>query len=191
MNLITLKIIHHKQTSNMSKGKKLETFITSYKYYCQEAENKVNKKIYLSVLNGFAEYLMDAILDGECVHLPSKLGAVEIIGKKLKPRVTDNGIEGLTINWQATKKLWKECKPCEERQQRVYYFNEHSDGVRYRYMWSRNSILITNKYLYTYVPNRKSKAKLFKKILEGKEYYVLEGKFAPHSRKIKNTTKDE
>jgi hypothetical protein len=175
----------------MSKGKKLETFITSYKYYSKEIENKVNKKIYLSVLNGFAEYLMSAILEGECVHLPSKLGAIEIIGKKLKPRVTDNGIEGLTINWQATKKLWKECEACKQREQRVYYFNEHSDGVRYRYMWSRNSILMTNKYLYTYVPNRKSKAKLFKKILEGKEYLLLEGKFAPHSRKIKNTTKDE
>lgn len=175
----------------MSKGKKLETFITSFKYYMKEAKNKVNKKIYLSVLNGFAEHLINSILEGECVHLPSRLGAIEIIGKKLKPKVTDNGIEGLTINWQATKKLWKECESCKEKEQKVYYFNEHSDGIRYRFMWSRNSILMTNKYLYAYVPNRRSKVKLFNKILEGKEYYILEGKFAPHSRKLKNITKHE
>lgn len=171
----------------MSKGKKLETFITSYKHYSNQVENKVTKKIYLSVLNGFAEFLMNAVLEGEHVTLPSKIGSIEIIGKKLKPKVTDNGIEGLTINWQATKKLWKECETCKQKEQKVYYFNEHSDGIRYRFMWSRNSILMTNKYLYTYVPNRKSKAKLFKKVLEGKEYLLLEGKFAPSSRKTKKT----
>ena len=78
-----------------------------------------------------------------------------------------------------------------KKENKEYIILMSIDGVRYRFMWSRNSILMTNKYLYTYVPNRKSKAKLFKKILEGKEYYLLEGKFAPHSRKIKNITKHE
>jgi len=46
-------------------------------------------------------------------------------------------------------------------------------------------MLMTNKYLYTYIPNRKSKKKLYEKILEGTEYQILEGRYAPYTR-LKN-----
>lgn len=165
----------------MSKGKKLETFITAYKDY-RKHHSAVLREEYLDIMNGFAEFLMDAVLNAETVYLPEKLGVIQVIGKKLQPKVTDNGIEGLTINWGATHKLWKECEPCKERKQKVYYFNEHSDGIRYRFMWSRTAMLMTNKYLYTYVPNRKSKHKLNRRITEGKEYQILEGRYAPFTK---------
>ena len=173
----------------MSKGKKLETFITAYKNY-RKNNKTVSRKEYLDIVNGFAEFLMDCILNAETVYLPEKLGVIQVIGKKLQPKVTDDGIQGLSINWGATVKLWKTCEPCKDKQQKVYYFNEHSDGIRYRFMWSRTAMLMTNKYLYTYVPNRKSKYKLHEKVNEGKEYQLLEGRYAPFTKsknKIKNT----
>ena len=70
----------------------------------------------------------------------------------------------------------------KENAKKVYYFNEHSDGVRFRFMWSRTAMLMRNKFLYTYVPNRKSKHKLFEKIINGKEYQLLEGRYSPNTR---------
>jgi hypothetical protein len=169
----------------MSKGKKLETFNTAYASYKKNSKEPLDKKTWINLLNGFAEYLMNCLTKGETIYLPEKLGAIQVIGKKLEPKVTDNGIEGLTINWGATHKLWKECQPCKQKKQKVYLFNEHSDGIRYRFMWSRTAMLMTNKYLYTYIPNRKSKKKLYEKILEGTEYQILEGRYAPYTR-LKN-----
>lgn len=161
----------------MSKGKQLETFITAYSHI--KKLYKIDRKKYLKLLNGFSDFLMECILNGETVYIPEKLGVIQVIGKKLKPKVNENGIEGLTINWQATFKLWRECESCKEKKQKVYYFNEHSQGIRYRFMWSRTAMLLRNKYYYTYVPNRKSKKKLYDKIVEGKEYQLLEGRYAP------------
>jgi hypothetical protein len=110
----------------MSKGKKLETFNTSFKNY-KDNQGKLTKVEYLNLMNGFAEFLMDCILEGETVYLPEKLGAIQIVGRKLQSKVTDKGIEGLTVNWGATKKLWKECESCKEKEQKVYHFNEHRD----------------------------------------------------------------
>lgn len=163
----------------MSKGKKLETFNTSFKNY-KDNQGKLSKVEYLNLMNGFAEFLMDCILEGETVYIPEKLGAIQIVGRKLQTKVTDNGIEGLTVNWGATKKLWRECESCKEKEQKVYHFNEHSDGLRYRFFWSRTAMILANKVYYTYLPNRKSKHKLFKKIVEEqKEYLIVEGRYAP------------
>lgn len=166
----------------MSKGKPLETFNTAYKAYRLNHENPISKNDYLKLMNGFSDFLMDCVLNAETVFLPEKMGAIQVIGKKLQPKVTDNGIEGLTVNWGATHKLWKECEECKQQEKKVYYFNEHSDGVRFRFMWSRTAMLMRNKFLYTYVPNRKSKHKLFEKIINGKEYQLLEGRYSPNTR---------
>lgn len=167
----------------MSKGKQLETFRTAYKNYYKKKHHHSARKLslgeYLKLMNSFAEFLMECVLEGERVYVPEKLGVVEIIGKKLTPKVTDEGIDGLTVNWIETHKLWKTCDKCKEKNQKVYFFNEHSDGIRYRFMWSRVSMLLHTKFLYTYLPNRKSKKLLFNKINEGKEYLILEGRYSP------------
>lgn len=166
----------------MSKQKKLETFRTAYLNYKKihhYTTRKLSLERYLKLMNGFAEFLIDCVLNGERVYLPENLGVVEIIGKKLQPKVIDNGIEGLTVNWGATHKLWKECESCKEKQQKVYLFNEHSDGIRYRFIWSRISMLLHSKFIYTYVPNRRSKKLLFNKVHSGKEYLILEGRYSP------------
>lgn len=160
----------------------LETFRTAY---CNCKKNHINtKKLslqqYLKLMNGFAEFMMNTILDGERVYLPEKLGVIEIVGKKLNPKVNEDGsISGLTVNWIETKALWEKCNDCKEKKQKIYYFNEHSDGIRYRFIWSRISMLLHTKFLYTYVPNRNSKKLLFKKINNGKEYLLLEKRYSP------------
>jgi hypothetical protein len=166
----------------MSKGKALETFRTAYLNYKKThhySTRKLSLQSYLKLMNGFSEFLIDCVLEGEKVYLPENLGVLQIIGKKLIPKVVNNQIEGLTINWGETQKLWKSCDECKNKKQKVYLFNEHSDGIRYRFIWSRISMLLHTKFIYTYVPNRKSKKLLFEKIHSGKEYLILEGRYSP------------
>lgn len=166
----------------MSKGKVLETIRTAYKAYKKTHHHSTRKftlEQYLKLMNGFSEFVMNEVLDGEKVYLPENMGVVQIIGKKVTPKITDEGIENLTVDWGKTHSLWKTCKECKEKEQKVYLFNEHSDGIRYRFMWSRMSMLLHTKFLYTYVPNRTSKKLLFEKIHSGKEYLILEGRYSP------------
>jgi len=171
----------------MSKGKVLESIQTAHKNYFKKSEfkRKLTKSEYLKLLNGFNDFVIDCILKGETVYLPGKLGAVQIVGKKRNIKVTEKGISGLSVDWVETKKLWQSCEECKEQQKKIYNFNEHSDGVGYRFMWSRTAVTVVNKYFYTYCPNRNSKRELAKRIREGTEYLILEGRDALHTKSLK------
>jgi hypothetical protein len=171
----------------MSKGKILESIQTAYKNYFKKSEfkRKLTKPEYLKLLNGFNDYIMECVLKGETVYLPGKLGVVQVVGKKKNIKVTEKGISGLSIDWIETKKLWKSCEECKQQEKKIYNFNEHSDGVGYRFMWSRTAVTLGNKYFYTYCPNRNSKRELAKRIREGTEYLILEGRDALHTKSLK------
>jgi len=53
----------------MSKGKKLETFNTAYASYKKNSKEPLDKKTWLNLLNGFAEYLMNCLTKGETIYL--------------------------------------------------------------------------------------------------------------------------
>lgn len=167
---------------------KLESFATAYKNYKQINGwfAPLNKIQYLKLMNGFSEHMMEEVIKGKAVAIPEKLGFVQVVGKKTKIKVTENGIEGLTPDWISTKKLWSTCEECKLKKQKIFFFNEHSNGLRFRFMWSRNKMLLWTKKLYTYVPNRNSKKKLFKAINDGTEYQLIEGRFSLNRFKSKN-----
>ncbi len=162
----------------MSKGKPLETFYTAHPGYYTKSEykGKLTRSEYVHFMNDFAEHLNECILNGDTVYLPGKLGVIQISGKKKTVKVTDDGIKGLSINWGQTNTLWKACEPCKEKKQLVYNFNEHSQGIAYRFTWSRKSSRFPTKHLYNFIACRKSKRTLSKLINEGKEYLIIEGR---------------
>jgi len=171
----------------MSKGKVLESIQTAYNNYFKKSEfkRKLTKPEYLKLLNGFNDFIMESILNGETVYLPGKLGAIQVVGKKRNIKVNDWGISGLSINWVETKKLWESCEKSKQQQKKIYNFNEHSNGIGYRFMWSRTAVTLGNKYFYTYCPNRESKRELAKRIMNGTEYLILEGRDALHTKSLR------
>jgi len=146
---------------------------TSYKTYTDNSTQPVEKKEYVSIANGFMKFVMDKVLDGENVKLPVKFGSLYISGKKVNPKLNEEGkIINLAPDWVKTKQLWETCEDCKKDKQLVYHFNEHTNGIKYRYNWSKKNLISRNKILYSLVLSRSNKRALFQKIKEGKEYII-------------------
>ena len=169
----------------MAKNKPLETFNTAYKAYKKQVDNPVDLSTFVKLNNKFALFIIQCIMNAETVYMPHGLGVIKVIGKKVVPKITDKGIENLTVNWGATKKLWKE-KPELEKKKFIYHFNEHSDGVRYRFLWSRANMKCKNSTFYTFKPSKRIRKELFANIKKGSEYQIHEGKYTPRIKSNKN-----
>lgn len=143
----------------------------SYKSYKKEADNPVDINTYIVLTTGFIKYLMQLVFSGNEVVLPARLGTFSVIGKKQKLRVENNQIKGLSPNWVKTKELWAKSEDARLRKQLVYNTNEHSDNLRYKFMWSKKRSVVENKTLYTLIMTRANKRELSKRIKEGCEYY--------------------
>ena len=150
---------------------KLRNSRDSYKYYKSINKKGVNLKTYLDITSAYNRFLIDKVLDGELVTLPSRLGTLSIMGKKQKIRFDEDGnLVGLAPDWVKTKKLWDSNEIAKNKKQLVYHTNEHTSSVRYKFFWSKNRVLITNKTLYALRITRENKRAVHKKILDGKEY---------------------
>lgn len=152
----------------MSKGVK-----ESYDYYKSKVKDPITSTQYRNIINGFNTFMMGEVLKGEEVILPGRMGRVSIMGVKQNIRLDDKGnIKGTRIDWKGTKDLWKDNSKAAESKQLVYFFNEHSDGIRYSFKWFKNRIFVTNKNYYTFIPSRHNKRLLAKLIKSGFEYFI-------------------
>lgn len=142
----------------------------SYKLYKNETSNPVSFKIYIELTSKFMLFLVEKVLKGFCVPLPGKLGTLEVIGKKQKPRLVDDEIKGLAPNWSETKKLWDKNPKAKKEKKLVYHTNYETDGYRYKFFWSKKRVLVENKSLYTLKMTRKNKRTLSKNIKNGVPY---------------------
>lgn len=146
----------------------------SYKLYKKSTENPVDIKTYIEIANGYNQHLMDKVLDGEKVTLPMRFGTLCIMGKKQKIRFDENGnVKGLAPDWVKTKQLWDKNSEAKERKQLVYHTNEHSSTIRYKFLWAKSRVLITNKTLYSLRLTRTNKREVNKRVNEGKEYLTF------------------
>lgn len=78
--------------------------------------------------------------------LPYRLGSIQIV--KHKPKEYTG--KSLRYDWKSMKELGKP----------VYYMNDHSGGMKYRYFWSKKDCLFTNKTKYMFVASRANKRNL-------------------------------
>lgn len=144
----------------------------SYKLYKQEQDNPVDIKAYVDISNEFMKFLIRKLFQKGEVLIPERLGTLQIIGRKVKVRLEDGEIKGLAPNWVETKKLWEENPTAKENKQLVYHFNEDTNGVRYKFSWSKARVLVSNKTLYNLRLTRTNKRILAALIKNGKEYLI-------------------
>lgn len=152
--------------------KKFYNLRDSYKSYKEISTNPVDISLYLSIVNNFMLFLVAKLFHKGEVKLPNGLGIVSIIGKKQKLVVEDGKIKGLAPDWKSTKELWSTDLEAKENKQIVYHFNEETQGVRYRFKWSKNRVLIQNKSMYRLIMTRTNKRALAQLIKQGKEYLI-------------------
>ena len=144
----------------------------SYKTYKNNSSNPVDIKIYISIVNGFMKFLVKKLFNIGEIKLPERLGLLQIIGKKVKVSYEDGKIKGLAPNWAATKKLWERDLQAKEEKRLVYHFNEETNGVRYKFFWSKYRVLAANKTLYDLRMTRTNKRHLSEVVQAGKEYII-------------------
>ena len=160
----------------ISKPKYIKQTITigdTYERYLQETpeEDQVDKSSYVALCRAFNRLMMDRVIKGDKIALPAKLGTLEVKGFKENFDIENGGIiRGLSPNWKATKELWEREPQTKIDGKIIYNTNEHSDGVRYKYLWSKRNCHIRNHALYSLRITRAMKRTLSLLIQNGAEY---------------------
>lgn len=145
----------------------------SYKFYKDEYNSVIGIKIYLEIVLGYIQFLMFKVFEGHEIKLPARLGSFYIRGRKVKPRIGQDGeIKGLAPNWADTKKLWDSNPEAKEKKEIVYCFNEHTDGVRYKLIWSKKNVNVKNKMIYSIRFSRDNKREVLRRLQKQQEYIV-------------------
>jgi len=144
----------------------------SYERYKELSDNPMDIKSYVNLINNYNKFLTSKIFEGYEITLPARFGTMMVTGKKQDIKYDDDGLPRLPVNWPNTWQLWKNNPEAEKRNQKIYFTNEHSDGVRYKFFWSKKRILVSNKNLYSLRMTRKNKRNLAAFINDGKEYYI-------------------
>jgi hypothetical protein len=149
---------------------KIKNINTSYKLYKSRVKKPVDSKTYVTINNEFNKFLMEKVFKGNEIYLPERFGTIKVKGSKPEITIGEDGkVKGLAPAWLKTKKL-RERNPTEDKL--VYHLNEHTDGVRYRFVWNKRSSLIRNKHLYAINFTRKNKRTLAKYIFAGQEFEI-------------------
>ena len=149
---------------------------SSYKLYrINNSEECVDISQYRDITNRYLLYLVDKLLGNGKVKLPLELGTIVFEGKKIKIRFNEDGqVANLHIDWKSTKEFWNEY-PEKENKEYIYFDNDHTNGIRYRFKWKHLGNKLKFKRFYTFIPCRALKRKIAKLIKEeNKEYIVHE-----------------
>jgi len=148
----------------------LLTLVTSY----NDCKVKINKKRYMEITTAFMKFIAKKILNGEIVHLPVRMGTLTIIGRKQIPKIEGNMVKGLATDWKSTLALWERDPKAKEEKKRIYFFNEHSNGVRYKIGWLKKDATLFDKNIMFFSAVRDLKRSIWRKIVdEKKEYQIL------------------
>ena len=134
--------------------------------------NAVDYNLFKGIVQLFFIFLLKKIFDGDEVTLPARMGTLFIRGTKEKPRLEGNEIKGLSINWGKTKALRNSCPEAMEKRTRVYNTNEHSSGIRYKFIWSKSRVLVQFKSVYSFRMIRSYKRELSRLIINEKKEYI-------------------
>jgi len=143
-------------------------------------ENTVARKTYDKVVKELFEEFSEIILDAGAIKLVG-LGDFSIKGYKPK-RLDKNGNikkKTLRIDWDRTWKLWNDKYPGKTIEEikkikdkpLLHHLNMHSDGYVYEVLWEKITSNVKGKSYYKFIPTRKNKRKLAKRILENKQKY--------------------
>ena len=159
-----------------SKRSQRATILSSYKFSGKD----IPYSEYNLLVKDFLDFIACEIIDkGKIVVLPAGCGKLYIEGVKNMPKFDEQGkIMGLAPNWKETRKLWDENPEAKAESKFIYFFNEHTSGVRYHVTWQRGD-LHTNRILYYFILSRTNKRKIAELVRNGKEYMLRNRKFKP------------
>lgn len=151
--------------------KPVKNIRSSYKRYLSTTENPIPVKDYVQINNLYNKFLVGKALQGHAVTLPNRMGVLSVQGRRQQIRLDEDGKPiGLSPDWVGTKKLWDSNPEAKAKKTLLYHLNHHTDGVRYKWNWSKLKINTENRSLYTLKMTRENKRNLSNLIKEGVQY---------------------
>ena len=133
-------------------------------------ESKVSRKDYGTIIKEFNTHLRDGLSNkGIDIVMPSRLGRVELRKVKTSVSVDSEGniVNNLPTNWKATRELWKSNETAKEKNVKIRFTNEHTDGYTFKISYLKSGANYKNKTMYKLKFNRLLKRNLSKSIFQG------------------------
>lgn len=139
-----------------------------YKYYRKnkpkDKKYVLSESQYFAITRKINEYFVEALLKGDEIILPNRLGRIEI--RKIKTKIYFDGNKlksNLSIDWDKTLKLWYEDKEAYKNKTLV----KLEEKEIYKLYYNKNIAEYTNKSFYQFNFNRDLKRRLKTSIKEG------------------------
>lgn len=144
---------------------------SSYKKYKNSIEAPVGSKVYIDINSSYNQFLINKVLEGKEITLPARLGTLSIIGRKQKIEIQEDGsIKGLAPDWVKTKQLWDSNEEAKKNKKLIYHTNSLTEGIIYKFFWSKKSVIVENKNFYSLRLTRTNKRAVNDLIKQGKQY---------------------
>jgi hypothetical protein len=123
-----------------------------YKQAKKDLKLKISSKEYTSILNDFGDIIQQKVLNSYFGYKVPKMGRLRITGTKTKTRTVDHRLSVI-------------------HKKRIYMFNDHSEGIRFRFSWIQPPYKINN--IYKFVPVRKFKREGLATKIRSKKYNFI------------------
>jgi hypothetical protein len=144
----------------------------NYKEFCEKNPDiDLSFSTFCEIVYKFNYYFRDQILEtGDLITYPWGLGNFSIDKKKTKRTNIVNGKEYiiLPIDWKKTNAARKE----NPNAKRVFLFNSHSDGYRFKWYWQVKTARFIFSDIFVFKPYRVASRLLAEKIKKPNSEYI-------------------
>ena len=138
------------------------TLVHSYNDYIKDKDKDspyyISRQEYIDIVGDYIKLINKELLDNASIFkMPYRLGTLQIV----KLRSSNNRNKKYSVDFSLTNKYGKT----------IYHLNEHSDGYKYMFKWSKLKSVVKNKTKYRFIPTRTSKRQLAENIKSGSVDY--------------------
>jgi hypothetical protein len=116
-----------------------------WKYYKKNCDNPISREQWEDLLfseEGLIKELTNyVIVNAALLTLPHNMGSIFVRQRvprgyyDKKGNIVKN--KSLVIDWDSTKKMWKENPETRKERKFIYYFNAHTRGLKYNITWDK------------------------------------------------------
>lgn len=124
-------------------------------------EYDIKEKEYSNILKDINSAIIKAIiLDNFEFKLPCNLGTLSMKQSPIQYKLDENGeldTGYLTVDYKATRELWAKDEKARLEKKLIFLTNEHTNGNRMSYWWSKSKARVIGIAVYYFVACRQVK----------------------------------
>jgi len=123
----------------------------------------IKAKEYSDILKDINDNIINIIiLENFELVLPYRLGTLSMKQRVVKFKLDKDGnlnTKNLSVDYKATKELWSNNLEAKNNKTLIFHTNEHTNGNRMSYWWSKKKAFVQGVSAYYFLPCRQVKRK--------------------------------